>query len=832
MSNHHGDPTVYTQAHALHAHGIRVIPVRADGTKAPALHGWQNHETTSNDIEYWFGGDQPRHTALGVVTGPDSGNIEMAEIEGAYVHLLAEINDLAEASGLGNLWDRVRNGWVEMSPSGGIHWIYKIAGNPVPGNTKIAQDAPRTVNGKTTHPTIAETRGRGGQFVAAPTSGSAHDTGKPWVRISGGPDTIAVLTDEERNQLHALLGSLDRRPAPATNTSHATTAGDSEWAGVLADLEATGPTAPIPGKTPGDDYEEKTCWEDLLEPAGWTKVFTQGHTTYWRRPGKETGFSATTGRAEDRDRLYVFSSSTEFPTNEPITKFSAYATMNHAGDHARAASKLRKDGYGEPLPDKTRPAPDQQTTLVREPSRWADIGLRSHQRMAARLAQKGENKLLFVTGSGWHHWTGSHWAEDKRAKRAYRELSDLLKDSWIEAVDDKDLSADVRSCMSANGTKGVLELASRLPELSADHVDSDPYILNTPTGTLDLHTLTTRPHNPADRLTKITRASYDPAANNTRWTEFLNSSLPNPTIQGFLQRYIGVSLIGEVIEQLLVIMTGDGRNGKGVLANAVEFALGDYAITANNQMLVSGRYRGESAGEKSSLMRLRGARLAFMSELEKGAKLAEATMKALTGGDQIEAKFMGQDAVQFEPTHNFLMLTNDLPAVDPTAQAVWARLRVVPFDISFEGREDHALPNDLRLAANTILTWAVNGLATYREQGLNAPPEVLATTEHYRTENDPIAQFIEEECLLGPDAKVTRASLHHAYLEWAKDNGMNPISAHKFSPRIGGMKGIDTDAIHGLRRWIGIGLKSEQDEDPPGDPWGTPADTPPAFKDE
>lgn len=838
-------PDLHAAAHELHRAGIRVIPVRADGTKAPALKAWQTHATDEQDIDQWFrivpSKNRSAFTAMGIVTGTPSGNIELAEIEGDYAHRVPELAELAQASGLGDLWARINRGWTELSPSGGLHWVYKVIGTDVPGNTKLAQDEPRIVDGKRIIPTIAETRGTGGQFVAAPTGGHAHASGKPWVRVSGGPEHITVLTDEERAQFHAILGSLDRRPqhdtTPTTTIQDAT-----EWAGVMAELESLphGPK-PIEGQTPGDDFEEKTSWADLLEPAGWAKVFTRGNTIYWRRPGKDIGFSATTGHADDRDRLYVFSSSTDFPTQEPITKFGAYAIMNHGGDHAKAASKLRKDGYGAPLPDNTRPQPGTSTpaqpaaqdsgeqgewatggattsTMVREPRRWDDIGLRSHQRIAARLAQYADGKLLYVTGSGWHQWTGTHWKQDKRSKKAHQRLAELLKSCWIEAVDDKDLANDVKACMSATGTKGVLELASRLPQLAVDHVDTDPYLLNTPAGTLDLHTLELKEHDPTDRITKITRASYNPDANNTRWTDFLNSSLPDQAVQGFLQRYIGVSLIGKAVEHLLVIMTGSGRNGKGVLANTVEFAMGDYAITANNQMLVSGRYRGESAGEKSSLMRLRGARLAIMSELEKGSRLAEATMKALTGGDQIEAKFMGQDAVQFAPTHSFLMLTNDLPSVDPTAQAVWARLRVVPFDISFEGREDHSLEDDLRLAADTVLGWAVEGLRAYRNTGLAAPDAVLATTDNYRTDNDPLAQFFEDECVLHADAKVTRMSLHHAYLEWAKENAADPMTAHKFSPRIANVPGISSDKVQGHRRWLGIGLKSE-DGGISKDPW-------------
>src|SRR5690606_2117041 len=116
--------------------------------------------------------------------------------------------------------------------------------------------------------------------------------------------------------------------------------------GILGALEAT--TRPtFEGVSPGDDFEARTTWEEILEPRGWRKVMVRGRTTYWRRPGKEHGISATTGRDPERDRLYVSSSSTEFETFTPYTKFGAYALLEHAGDHSAAASKLRKEGYGE-----------------------------------------------------------------------------------------------------------------------------------------------------------------------------------------------------------------------------------------------------------------------------------------------------------------------------------------------------------------------------------------------------------------------------------------------------------------------------------------------------
>lgn len=106
--------------------------------------------------------------------------------------------------------------------------------------------------------------------------------------------------------------------------------------------------------SPGDDYENKIGWADILTPAGWTYVRHRGATMYWRRPGKDQGeHSASTGNDPLRDRLYVFSSSTEFTPNEPYTKFAAYAILHHNGNFGNAARDLRNQGFGGQRPAQT-----------------------------------------------------------------------------------------------------------------------------------------------------------------------------------------------------------------------------------------------------------------------------------------------------------------------------------------------------------------------------------------------------------------------------------------------------------------------------------------------
>lgn len=416
------------------------------------------------------------------------------------------------------------------------------------------------------------------------------------------------------------------------------------------------------------------------------------------------------------------------------------------------------------------------------PQNWNDSGLTSHQRIARRFATYAEGRALYVDGTGWHYWDGSRWAPDHHSAQAHKLLSRLLNISWTEAITDKALAGDVRSAMTATGSRGVLELASR--QLFAIETDTDPWLLNCANGTLDLRTLELRDADPRDLITKQTRAAYEPGAQSSRWNDFLESSLPDVAVRDFLQRYAGMSLIGRVLEHVLVVATGTGRNGKSVLAEALANTFGDYAVHAANDLLIASRHGGKSAGELAQMMQLRGARWAVMSEIERGSKLAESTMKALTGGDTINAKHMGQNPITFVPSHSFFMLTNDLPEVDPRAQAVWARLRVVPFEVSFEGREDTTLTVDLETQLEAILCWAVEGLAKYQQQGrLTAPTKVLATTDQYRDQNDALTQFLAEECVIGSGA-VTKEDFDAAYLRWQLANKKDSLTPNMLSRRM------------------------------------------------
>lgn len=834
----------------LHAAGISVVPVRDDHSKAPAV-AWKHYTTQRPDeaqIRAWFTGTTH---GLGIVTGPISGNLEMHELEGRAATHLPELRTLAHDTGLGDLWDRITQGWVEQSPSGGYHFHTRLHPDhgDVPGNTKLARDHDKLV--------LAETRGTGGFVVVAPTPGTHHPTGRPWTRLLGSPATTPVITTDERDAFHALLRTLDRTPEPAAPT---TTSSSST------------PRTPGGGITPGDDYEAKVDWADILVPHGWQLVTQRGRTRYWLRPGKPlgTGFSATTGHADDRDRLYVFTTSTDFDAEVPYTKLGALAVLEHAGDHSAAAKALYDAGYGRrpeqprtiapdpffddlttpttngdapwtssapaatapastptasaaataaaasasPTPTTTTPSP----LAITEPATYTytDDG------NALRLVDTHHTHIRYVPQRGtWLTWDGHRWAWDE-AGHIHELARDIARNL---PYDDKETRAHRRSSLSRRGLEAMEKIARTDPRVAThmNTLDARPYELNTPGGVVDLRTGTLHPADPTALHTKTTTVPADPDHPTPRWDAFLADTFAgDPDTATYVQRLLGVSLVGTVLEQTLPFAFGPGQNGKSVLFDVAQGILGlapdGYSASIPADMLVA-RARED---HPATIAQLAGVRLAIGGELEEGARFAEAKVKMLTGGDRINARFMGKNPFTFTPTHTLWLHANHRPEVRTGGPAFWRRLRQIPFP--------HTVPDDKKIEGLDeilvaeegpgILAWLIQGAADYFTHGLTISAAVAAATAEYQHDTDTVTQFVEERCTVGdPNAQhmhVKTAVLRAAYESWCRTEGLEAVSAKALTLQLKARFGVQSSRNMSARFYDGIVLNdlSSDDDEP------------------
>jgi len=440
-------------------------------------------------------------------------------------------------------------------------------------------------------------------------------------------------------------------------------------------------------------------------------------------------------------------------------------------------------------------------------------------RMAYRLAAKYSDRILYVADlKRWHVWDGQRWAEDITG-RCHEYVRQVLRDAFDESLHDSELRQTVRTCQTANAVDGILRLASTMQELvvTSEDLDADPYLLNTPAGTYDLKANTVRPHDPADRITKMTRGSFSPDVAYSQedtplWHRFLEQVLPDEQVRLYWRAFVGMSLCGAVREQVFTIATGTGANGKGAAYCSVLAALGDYGHAADSELFMNAK--GSANAASPALFELMGRRFVVVSETERDRPLATALMKQLTGGDPVTARPLYGHPVTFRPTHTPLMVTNFLPKIDGTDPAAWRRVRVIPFDVTIPPEErDPELGAKLEAEADAIMTWALEGWADYQLNGMPEAEAVTAATDHYRRESDTVARFLGDDsvCVRSPAVHVTLAALFEAFQFWCQQEGADGMTKRQFSEQVEGHGMVKRPGAKRATTFHGVGLLAEED---------------------
>ena len=210
--------------------------------------------------------------------------------------------------------------------------------------------------------------------------------------------------------------------------------------------------------------------------------------------------------------------------------------------------------------------------------------------------------------------------------------------------------------------------------------------------------------------------------------------------------------------------------------------LGDYGMHTPTETLMLKTYDNNIPND---LARLNGARLVTAIEAAPGRQLDDARIKAMTGGDPITARFMRAEFFEFVPTFKLWFVANDDPRVRSTDDALWRRIRVIPFDVVIpETERDPDLPDKLRAEWPGILAWAVRGCIEWQQSGLQTPDLVLAATSSYRKRADHVLRFLRE-CVFQEEHSETAASLVcRAYVDWCAENHERSLSTAQFKKQL------------------------------------------------
>lgn len=417
------------------------------------------------------------------------------------------------------------------------------------------------------------------------------------------------------------------------------------------------------------------------------------------------------------------------------------------------------------------------------------------------LSEYANLKYLYRVGS-WAAFTDGRWVQEAGDAIARAQVTGMMIDMAERFQDD----SDVRDMLlSSNKVSSVVLAVKSNQRVHADpsEFDRDPWLFNVANGTLDLRTGELRDHDPADLLWGRSETRWDPQAAAPRFLRFMEEILPDEATRLTVQEILGASLPGVTLAEILPVFIGSGRNGKSVLLNTVGAVLGqDFFGVVDKQLLTGGRFEAHP----ENVMSLRGKRLVFASETEAGEKFAASNIKMLTGGDMLRGRFMRENTQVFKPTHSMVLVTNNEPRVDDTGAAIWARLKRIPFTVSFLGREDPTLMDQLAKEHEGILRWLVEGLHRVLANGsrIDFSDEVNASTEGWKRAENSLIGFVQSGLVVtDPLGTISSKDFNELYASWCSDNEAKMLRTTALKREMTAL-GFEKDDNYKSRGWKGL----------------------------
>jgi len=415
---------------------------------------------------------------------------------------------------------------------------------------------------------------------------------------------------------------------------------------------------------------------------------------------------------------------------------------------------------------------------IRDARTWSEIGV------GKLVAKMFGDKLIYLRGVGWFGWNEKWWAKDEgeQAESFVKQTIEHLWDDVTSITDPRsrqDASRWLKSMSTAAKVRGVVSMARLEKEIqcSKSPFDNDDFLLNTPSGIVNLRTGGLSPHDPQKYCSRITTVEYDPDALCPRWGTFLDEVTCGDKEQAFfLQRAGGYSLTGSCREESMFVHLGKGGNGKGTYCETLAKILGTgthgYAAMASAEMFTVRKF-GQPVEAARQAGEIAGARFVLACESDQGVYLNEAALKRLTGNDTVNARDPYKKARDVRPTWKIHIQTNHYPTVTGMDSGLWRRMKCVQWSADFTGKKQDTTLKETLLSeeAKGILAWAVRGSIQWSRRGLETPDNILLFTKQYRSENDLVGLWIDEKCVTGTNYTSPSKELWSSFSKWLRDGG-------------------------------------------------------------
>lgn len=358
-------------------------------------------------------------------------------------------------------------------------------------------------------------------------------------------------------------------------------------------------------------------------------------------------------------------------------------------------------------------------------------------------------------------------------KRVINNLNEEQLNLYEEYLSAKKYLAFVMKRRDMKYIASALQTLKPMVDVPVSQLDSNPYLLNTPNCTYDLRHGTdgSHEHTPEDNITKFTAVSPGDKGKDL-WLSAVNEFFcGDAQLIEYVQQMMGLSLLGKVFVEALIIAYGEGGNGKSTFGNAILKTIGTYGGMISADALTVGCKRNV----KPELAEAKGKRLLIAAELEEGMRLNTSMVKQLCSTDTIEAEKKYKDPFHFTPTHTVLLYTNHLPRVGAMDEGIWRRLIVIPFNAKIKPKKDIKNYGDYLFenAGEYILTWLIDGAEKIIKNDfrIQPPKVVMDAVDKYKRDNDWLAHFLDACCEVGDGLEEKSGNFYDAYRAFCARSG-------------------------------------------------------------
>ena len=229
----------------------------------------------------------------------------------------------------------------------------------------------------------------------------------------------------------------------------------------------------------------------------------------------------------------------------------------------------------------------------------------------------------------------------------------------------------------------------------------------------------------------------------------------------FFQKILGFFICGDNDAQKFTVLQGGGRNGKGVIIGIIKKLMNAYAMTLQNDAMVT-RASGNKGGATTSAIACKGRRLVFQDEIQSGEELDSQFIKTVTGGGTVSARALYGNNVEFEMKCSACLLTNEDLKIANMDNALKDRFIKVNTNAYFCDNPNPENPNEFLKDAtvptilwnehkSSIINFIIEGAVMYKKEGLKDTPELWKEelTEYFE-DNNLLSSFLKKCYTVGP----------------------------------------------------------------------------------